>query len=294
MTKISGKSSPAIRRVINFELRGQREAKGTAVMVDPQHCRTSLFVDRGMLSYDFSRYMVVDPPKAGYEFKPASGKILKEIVREGGDNVVFASNGQTDNLWCTNSLVVADGELIKRSAPGVLSDKFIPINGYFPFLVFDPNRPGITHIPFARGELLSPILFRNGISGPILLYSGRQQDFIKLAQPNIGPHEVIWDPIKNQASMSAAGITINGDFIFISLVGDPDKGNEPNLQDMLRDLSATQAILLGVSGDVQQYVRLGENEESWLIARARAGSTMAKMFPEARPLSNAIIVEDMI
>jgi hypothetical protein len=297
MARIPGKPNPAIRRVANIEIRGQRQARGTAVLVDPQHSRVSLFIDKSILSYDFSRHMVVNPPKEGYEFKPAPGKILRKLVQEGSDNIVFASNGQTDNMWCTNSVIVAEGELIKRTAPGVLADKFIPLDGNFPFLVFDPQHMGLTHIPFSQGEPQKPINFRNGIFGPILIRNGRSRiDHIKKAQPNVGPNEVLWDPKTNHAAMSAAGITINGDYIFISLVGNPDKGNEPNLPDLvdqLRLFETTHAILLGVSGDVQQYVRRGQNKESWLIARARAKSTMAKMFPDARPQSNAIIVEEL-
>ncbi|MFC1637761.1 hypothetical protein ACFL1W_01940 [Candidatus Margulisiibacteriota bacterium] len=297
MPRIPSRSRPAIRNVASLEIRGQREARGKAVLVDPQRSQVSLFVDKKMLSYDFSKYMVIDPPKPGYEFKPVPGKVLREIVRQGSRNIVFAGTGQTDNMWCTNSVVVADGELIKRTAPGVKAGRFIPLDGRFPFLVFDREHPGLTHIPFSQGEPQSAIKFKNGIFGPVLIENGRSRiDHIKKAQPNVGPNELLWDPKKNKAAMSAAGFTINGDFIFISLAGNPDKRNESNLQDLvgqLRLFHTTHAILLGVSGDVQQYVRQGQNKESWLIARARADSGMPdKMFPDARPLSNAIIVEE--
>jgi len=292
------RQSAAIRGVFDLRVTGQREATGKAVLVDPAESRIRLFHDPGMLSYDFSRYSVVNPPREGTEFEPARGKTLKEIVKEEGNNIVFANNGQTDNMWCTNSVVVADGQVIKRTAPGVLSPHFMPLNGTFPFLVLDAKRFGLTTLPFSQGEPSGAITFKNGIYGPMLIRNGREvTDQIKQAQPNTSPNEILWNPATNQAAMSAAGVTINGTLIFLSLAGNPDKGNECNLSDivsLLKRFSTTHAILLGISGDVQQYVRLGKNDHSWLIARARAGSSMTRMFPDARPQSNAIIVEERI
>ena len=95
--------------------------------------------------------------------------------------------------------------------------------------------------------------------------------------------------------MSALGHNNKGELIFLSLAGEPNKHPESRLGDVvdvLWKLKASNAILLGASGDVQQFIRLSDQEEAWLIAKSRAGSGMAKMFPEGRPLSNAIIVEE--
>ena len=78
------------------------------------------------------------------------------------------------------------------------------------------------------------------------------------------------------------------------MAGSPENENElivSDITDVLIKLGAVDAILGGLSGDVQQYIRLSDSKEYWLTAKPGITSSMAKMFPEGRPLSNAIIIE---
>jgi len=192
-------------------------------------------------------------------------------------------------------VVVADGKIIKRTAPGVNSAEFAPLNGIFPFFVFDAGKTRIYDLPFIKGELETRLTFQNGIRGFVLIRNGNKQDhLIRQATPNIKPDEATWDPQTKKAAMTAFGRNAKGGIILVSMAGSPENENElivSDITDVLIKLGAVDAILGGLSGDVQQYIRLSDSKEYWLTAKPGITSSMAKMFPEGRPLSNAIIIE---
>lgn len=287
------RENPALRSVIHIQLNGGSAATGQAVIINPYKCRISLFVDRSMLAYDFSRYAVINPPPSNQEFKPAGGKILREIIAK-NNRIFFACNGQTDNMWATNSVVIAEGELFRREMPGLRSGRFIPLEGDYSFFVFDPQITGIREINFTNSQPLDTINFRNAISGPVLIRNGqRQNQRITLAVPNTKQNEVLWDPENNRAAITAVGANVRGDLIFISLAGNPELSNECLIDDIVNlflRLNARDALLLGVSADVQQYIQLID-EDLLLAAKPRLCSSMAKQFPNGRPLANAILAE---
>jgi Phosphodiester glycosidase len=288
-------NNQALCKLSRVTLRGESEAFGRAVTIDPNRCRANLFIDEKMLSYDFSRYTFIEPPPGGKEFRPISGKTLRQIVGENGPKTFFACNGQTDGLWAANSVAVAEGRIVKRTAPGLRADRFLPLNGTYSFLAFDPHTPRLQDIVFSAGEPLSALKFRNGIAGPVLVRDARRVDhLIRQTIPNAGPNQLLWDPGTRRAAMSAVGADERGNLIFVSLAGKPELENECLLGDianLLWELRAVDAILLGVSGDTQQYVRITE-DDPWLAARSRKGSSMAQMFHGDRPLANAIIFQD--
>ncbi|MFC1511420.1 phosphodiester glycosidase family protein [Candidatus Margulisiibacteriota bacterium] len=283
-------TGPGIRQVQRITVKGKRRAAGFAVWVDPAKIR--LFYDKEMLSYDFSTQSVVKPPLAGTSFESAKGKLLKDIV---GDEIVFACSGQTGNMWSSNSIMVVDGKIIKRNAPGVATEAFIPLDGTYTFFVFDPANPRLGTLSFERGELKGSLNFRNAVSGPVLIEAGKDvSTLIRQAEPNTQSNEVLWDPATFQAAMSAVGCTRNGQIILVSLAGNPDLQNEIRLKDMvavLKKLKAHNAILLGESGEVQQFVLTDKRQSLWVTARARSDSSMVNMFPDGRPRSSAILVE---
>jgi len=290
--------------IIRVAVQGKREASGYAVTVDTSRSRIRLYCDERMLSYDFSRFSVNDPSvtgkslEKGVTFTPRQGRTLKEILSGTPGRIIFACNGETDNMWAANSIMISEGKLITRTAPGVHTRSRIPLNGSYSFFVFDADKAGIKHLNFANGELNSPLDFRNGIRGPVIISRGRSQvaslKFAGEKTPNVKQNDVLWESDTFQAAMTAVGRVANGNIVFISLAGNPSKHNEilvSDLTDALLELGASEAIMLGLSGDVQQYIRMPKGKNHWLIARPRMGSSMEFVFPGGRPLSSAILVE---
>lgn len=287
--------------IANVSVRGKREASGFAVTIDPSISKIRLYCDERMLSYDFSRFSVIDPSITGkplpdgVAYKPIEGGTLKEILSTAPGRVIFACSGETDDMWAENSMMIVNGNLIIRKAPGVNAKQKIPLDGSYAFFSFDADKAGLHYLGFLAGKLISPLDFQNGIRGPVIISMGRSNvNLLKKASPNIGQNDVLWDPLNKQSAMTAVGLVSKGEVVFVTLAGDPSKNNEILLSDMtnaLLELGASEAILLGMSGDVQQYIRMPGGKDHWLVAKPRLQSSMAQMFPGGRPLSSAIIVE---
>jgi hypothetical protein len=115
------------------------------------------------------------------------------------------------------------------------------------------------------------------------------------AVPNAGPNQLLWNPEEKSAAMSAVGCRANGKLIFLSVAGNPAQQPECLIEDLVEALwylGAADAVLLGISGDVQQYICYASSQGELLVAQARRGSSMPRnLFPYGRPLSSAIIVE---
>ncbi|MDD4178456.1 MAG: hypothetical protein PHH14_00180 [Candidatus Margulisbacteria bacterium] len=291
-------NNSAVKTVINVELKGVRRAQGKAVIVDPERASVTLYHHPEAPYYDFSRFTLVDqnvtgkPPAPGLTYKAPPGKRLVEIV---DSEVVFACCGETNGLWAPNSVIVADGEVIKREAPGIHAKEKYPLEGKFPFFVFDEKKRGLNYLLFAAGELKEPLVFSNGIYGPVLI-----RDCLEVlspteeAYPPIKPNQVPWAYPKI-AAIAAVGLDIRGDFIFLAMAGDPKEALEcspKDITDILMQLQTREAILLGLSADVQQYIKYPNGQKSWLVGKPRPGSSMETAFPQGRPISNAILVKD--
>jgi hypothetical protein len=90
-------------------------------------------------------------------------------------------------------------------------------------------------------------------------------------------------------AFSVLGITRGGEILQVSIAGDPQKLKEATLSDaaqILKSLGAEDAMVLGTSQDVQQYVRGTHLVE----ANARTGSDTGEHFKKqaGRPLSTII------
>jgi len=247
-------------------LKGRSEASGRVVVIDPNKCRVKLFVE--------------------------GGKTLRRIVAENDRQTFFACNGQTDNLWSTSAVAVAEGLIIKRRAADLPPASWQPLNDCCSFLTFDHRASRLQHIYFSEGKPTTGPTFMNGIAGPLIIHDQERVDhLIKQAGPIVGPGELFWDPRTRRAAMSAAGANTRGDLIFVSLAGDPKLGNECLLDDvanLLWEFQTVNAILLGVGDETQQYVRSPANASSdappddpWLVSQTEL------------PLANAIVVQEI-
>ena len=278
-----------------FSITGARRAMGRAVVFDLAKINVILHCDRAVLDYDFSRFSVFDPPREGQTYKPAVGKPLMDIVRD-YPRAIFACNGETDDMWATCSAMVINGETITRKAPGILCDRFYPAEGSLCFFVLDRDKFGLNYVYFKDGKPKLPVPFRNGIRGfPLIGNKQNVSGMIKEREkdkPNILPHESIWNPNKRESAMSAVAKIDDNKLMFVSFAGDPGQYPEPRLDDLvkvLKQFDVTDALLLGMSGDVQQFVM--DDNNPFLIAKPRTGSSKGKMnWENGRPIQTAIIV----
>ena len=155
----------AITRVYSISMRGDRVAKGRAVIIDVRKAEVAVAIDPRMLHYDFSHFRFVSslppghPNLATTTYRPIEAKPLRQFVAARTGEVLFAANGQTDNLWTSNGVVVVDGKVFKRTAPGIGANEVIPLQGAFPFFVFDADKMGINMVSFKNGETESEITF---------------------------------------------------------------------------------------------------------------------------------------
>lgn len=296
--RLAGRPPTGLLHVLNVKLTGPRQAEGKAVIIDPAKVQLTLYCDESMLDYDFSRFAIVDPPpQQDLIYKPisSSSKPLRDLIDE---KTIFACCGQTDGLWAPNSVVIVGGRVIKRSAPGVNAADFYPLNGSFPFFVFDRGKLGLANIDFRDHEPTTTFDFQNAISGPVLIKNRTRIDGkISFGQPNIQPNQLMWDAVKEQRALAAIGHNERGHLIFVALAGDPEAGTyckAADVVDVLWRLKVVNAILLGASADVQQFVRLPDGQGALMVAQPRTGSSMAKMFPGGRPLSSAILVKAIV
>jgi hypothetical protein len=299
-------STPGIRYILDVAIDSLRKSDGKAikvagkaVIIDPFEVDINLHFELAALTYDFNESALTRKlaQKMGKIYRPV-GYPLREIVAR-YPGAIFASDGQTDQLLANNNAMVKDGRLYTRITPGVQAKTLAPLNGRHTFFVFDPGKIGLIDVVFENGQPVNndTINFRNGFNGPVLIREGKRQDdqliVAEKDQPNNRPNELLWDHTTRPAAQSAVGIVEqNGRkmLVFVALKGDPKKDNEclvADLVDVLLKLKVSEAMLLGVSGDVQQFVQHPDPKNAWLIARPRPGSSLA--LQGDRPLAIAIV-----
>ncbi|MFH1386933.1 MAG: phosphodiester glycosidase family protein [bacterium] len=252
-----------------------------------------------MLDYDFGKYAVVNRPQvpAGKIFQPAFGLPLKEIVTA-NPGVIAACNAE--NTWSSNNIVVIDRKVQKRTGCGVNTSDLVHPTGIFSVLVLDYGQRSVRIVELKDGEPVQPINFQTGVHGPLLVKDKQPVERPLLQSPlRTKPGEVNWDPNNTYSAMTAAGIMPTGELVFFVMAGNPETNNECNIYEFAQvfaKLGVSDGCWMGASGDSGLYTRLTSSindEQNWIIGKARNSSSMGQMFPPGkRPLNIAFLVRE--
>ena len=298
---LSQVSDGAYKRDVVFE--GiDRFAKGRAIFLKPDMMRVEQTFIPEAVAYDFSKFNTASQSpevKTGKRtFKRFPGKTLKEALQGYGfkDRVIFASNSLQTNFWGANGFLIVEGKLIvkPKGSLGLFQEEGMSLNGKFWVFSFDEKNNGVKEINIENGtpDYIERRI-NNGISGLPLVSGGKNISYlIEKGKPSLTGAQSDWDDPQNQkAAMSAVGKDSNGDIVFIHMAGDPDKQEEITfyeLAEMMIHLGVVEAIALGTSADVNQYVK--NDKEPYLNGNPRRGSMSAIDYPNGRPLGAFIFI----
>ena len=276
---------------ITFSKEG-RFTDGRAVKIEPGLFKVGLPYIQACVDYNFWQHSILPDAK---NFEAPSGLPLKKFIRrqrklEPENTIVFACNSIYGNFWDANSVIISDGKIIHKTVSGIFQPVYRPPSGPFWFFVFDNNALGMKLLELKDGRLpAGASLCRNAVMGlPLLLAGVKQDHLIEQSQPAEKGNQVYYDPRNYLSAMSAVGINNADELIFAALKGDPDKAPEMIISEMaegMRLLETRDAILLGTSADVQQFI-LGQKPR-YLIANPQPSSTTGKFY-KVRPLSSII------
>ena len=291
-------------------------SKGRVVYLDPEKFSLEMFVESKAQSYNFIKNGVdqgwVNKEKAkgriDLGFKEFPGKTVRGFVDYKNDEtIIFAVNGHQGNFYIPNTLLIINGEVISKTAPGVGQDedknKFEPLSGFYNFFVLDSDKLGIRTIRLengepVKGEDISNINF--ALTGPILRDSSGNNVSENVKQvPNgevvLQTNEVTFDPERTPLSISLIGLEQGTrQVVVLTMIGqfEGDKRDEIVMKDInpiLDSLKLTDVILLGTSADAQQYV-FGEKD---IKAKPRQGSRIMQdrvlaniIYARKKPLSS--------
>ena len=256
------------------------------------------------VTYDFSRYAVtqaaVDRSRQqgrNVELKPFSAPSLSDFIagESGhGAEIFFAVNGHFSGGYHPNFLVIENGVLIKRQAPGIMQTKTEGPSGRFSFFVFqwnDPQKkPGIIELDITGGTLTpegaalaaeaaaavhTPMILRKTDNGRTV------RDMPVFELPCVQPQSVTF---KDDAGFcfTIAGLTHEGELAFLTMTGTL---TITDAQTLAESLGFASAGLLGISGDAQQHVE-GLPD---IIGYARAGTTITSS--GSRPLGSIVFYQ---
>ncbi|MBM3255254.1 MAG: hypothetical protein FJZ08_03040, partial [Candidatus Omnitrophica bacterium] len=279
---------------VEFSSEG-RSAQGRAVKINPEEIELGLWFADEAVTYDFSRNAQTEALAMSQhkEYRPFPGRRVEDYIEE-EPGLVFAVNGQHGNFWEANTLLVINGQLISKPVCGIMQDVFVPLNGIFYIFILDKGQEGIRVIHLVDGKSEEDISdIRYGVAGPPLVMGGEDiSDIVRQAKPATNSTEIALDPKIDTFSFSAIGRDREGRIIQLSMVGNPEAQPELFLSEIakiMQALGVIDAILLGTSVDVQQYVE-GSTEEL-LKGRARRGSTTGLEYEKAggRQLGSMII-----
>ncbi|MFA5088109.1 MAG: glycogen/starch synthase, partial [Candidatus Omnitrophota bacterium] len=261
-----------------------------------------LYVNEDGVAYDFSRYAqtkeMVDLLNRGnekkgdphrYQFRPFDGIPVKCFAKE--HSALFAINGHQGNFWEAHTMVIRDGKLITKTAPGIRQKTVRQINDTYSFFVIDGPMVGIREFCIenssAKEEDICEI--RVAVAGVVLVRDGKDMsDGIAGKVPAFAPNEVSWDPAVTTAAFSMVGKDHSGRVSFITVKGD-GRTKEAMVKDMAWIAIRRgwiEAVLLGGSADAQQHVEGMED----IIGGLRVGTGAADTTPDGRRLATIIYV----
>jgi hypothetical protein len=248
--------------------------KGRVVIFNPEASQFNLYLNDESSFYDFSTHAVSKKfaQQRNLIFKEFPGKTVGEIVDQTG--AAFAINGHQGNFYLPNTLHIQDGRLIIKNAPGVGQNSHQALNGDYLFFVLDRGHYGLVDLTINDDKPVGDISgVKTAITGPVLLRQGKDVSReIKQAVPAVGQQEITWDKTKDSHAFSLLGKDTQGRLVFLTMAGDPAKG-EAMLEDMVaaaRKFDLVDAILLGTSGDAQQFVQ----GHTTIVAKSRVGSVV--------------------
>ncbi|MFH1858013.1 MAG: DUF4954 family protein [Candidatus Omnitrophota bacterium] len=264
-----------------FFSREGRFAEGRALILDLSEVDFVLGYDEITRARDY------------YHSPKTAGLPLRRWVEvRPGEKPIAAINGLQADLHAENGFMIADGALIRKGdgARGVTEERYTPLNGNFSVFVLD-GRPRVQKVTIRDNALLTKGI-QFALSGPPLLVGGEDVSQLMQERDVAGDRpaqgdEVAWDPKTVTSAFSAIGVRADGKIVLLSMRGDPEKQDEPFVQDvaaLLKELGVKDAILLGGSADTQQY--LIEDPEPFLTAKPRKGS----MTQGERLLGTALLV----
>ncbi|MBU1726722.1 MAG: hypothetical protein KJ880_03745, partial [Candidatus Omnitrophica bacterium] len=257
-----------------------RFAQGKVVRIDPSKIVMGIWVGKDSVEYDFSRF-ARSPEFAKQDnkiYREFPGRTVAQFVSD--EKVPFAVNGHQGNFYLANTLVIIDGKLIRKPVPDIKHDNYVQLTGKYFFLVLDQDNIGIREINIKNDQPQEDISsIKCALSGPVLVRGGKDvSEEVIFSKKPLGNNEVTWDPKKASFAFSLIGKDKNGRLVQVSMAGNPTaKGTDEAMLSDIREVAARlkleDAIILGTSMDVQQYV-----EGSSLIeAEARKGSVDQKV-----------------
>jgi predicted dehydrogenase/MoaA/NifB/PqqE/SkfB family radical SAM enzyme/guanylate kinase len=285
-----------------------RFAKGRVAKIDPEKIALMIWHEPEAVNYDFSVY--ANTPAIAKErnrpFREFPGKTMQSFVDSYNNGtlpeefskkgLVFAVNGHQGNFWDPNSLVIINGELIYKKSAGTKQSKHEPLNDKYSFVIFDSGEHRVRDIRIINDKPCEDISdIKYALAGPVLIRNGQELyhtlEKAKELDPVIKAQQTNWDVATRTMAMSAIGIAGDGTIIQVSLAGKPDKeigeALVSDVVDILKYHNVVDAILLGTSQDVQQYIA---GQESILISKPRKDSLTGQYYDTigGRPLSTII------
>jgi len=286
-----------------------RFAKGRVVKFNPEkvaieQVTVSEVIDLNFIEYSVSRN---DPDVISGRKKLVRlpGKTPQEFL-QGIDlsNTIGVFNSVHSAFWFRSDFLIVDGKFIAKpeGAGGLFEEVYKPITAPFWVMCFDEGNIGIKQIDLIDGKLDSRgKTIKNGIAGlPLVLnVDGEAKDVSgmivgKDREPALRGGETIWKDPKNQkAAMSAVGKDKDGNIVFIHMAGDPNEHEELTFSELagaMIELGVVEAVALGTSADVFQYLR-GDGEEPGVKGKPRKDSMSGSDYGKNRPLAACIVAK---
>jgi hypothetical protein len=289
--------------------REDRFAKGWIVEIQ---LALELEVDPAMADYNFHTSASTKElaEKFGRAHIPLPGKTIPgardSLSQEDKNRVVLIGPATQGGFWGANTVVIKDGRLIKKTAPGLYQTEVMEPDSDFYFLILDPGKTEIRKITLINGvpqEDISDI--KLAFVGPPLFYHGEdlsgQIRFPKTPDgkpaPLISGYDVNWDPQKTITSFILWGCNRKtGVIYYFPMVRTGDKPIDgvlcTELPEAFRQYAAERGIdmndvdlILGPGG-VDVNVILGDEE---LISTTDPRSATAKDYPPGeRPVGTRV------
>lgn len=253
--------NPAVGQVIPVTVSAEgRWAQGRAVVLDPSRVVIQQFVNPEVNRPEWPGSTIRALPP---EQQP--GLRLAEMIAKpprpwgSAPNLMgmpltpaLAVNGLQMNFWERAAFVIKDSKLMAMADARWSEAPWV--------FVLDVEQSGLRRLPLEEGRPVADGV-REAIPGPVLIRGG-QDVSAEIRQYHEGqpdPNRVRWDPATTRAAFSALGKTADGRLIWLALGGRDDGHGvgRVSVQDVaqaMRRLGAVEAILLGGSMDVQQWV----------------------------------------
>jgi radical SAM protein with 4Fe4S-binding SPASM domain len=284
--------------------------KGRLVIFKPE-TGMKIWVNQESLDYDFAKYATTTQfakeQNKKYRFFP--GLTIKKFVKK--HKPEFAVCGHHSNFWMPNGVLVKDGKLITKPVAGVDQTQPPVLNGIYDMFVLDPEKQRIESVTIKDNKISGTINFMNAINGPVVIRNGNRQDhLLEFKLPPIKTNEIPWNAKTKQFAFAVLGKLNDGRILSLVLAGDPDDDSAVGLQhvmDVLEKLgNVSDAILLGTSTDVQQYVNgsgiiralPSKNSSSGNFYEVRGGRTLSTILyiersPEEQLNVNPVMKENI-